>query len=123
MSSSVPDSVSMSDLEKFAENASTPELQQPLYDGLTQEQVEALDYKTLNKLSKKCNDPMVEKVILMAICHSWIKWHSDFAKVAAEDGNLEIAIPVARDAGKMQAAFTLIKDVLVDNDFINPICN
>ena len=121
MSSSVPDSISSEALEAFAKNAPTPDVEQPLYDGLTQDQVEALAYKTLNKLTKKCSDPMVEKVIMMAICHSWIKWHSEFANSAMEDGHPEIAIPVARDAGKMQAAFTLIRDVLVDNDFINPV--
>ena len=113
----------MSDLEKFAENASTPEIQQPLYDGLTQDQVEALVYKLLNKLSKKCSDPMAEKLLLMAVCNSWIKWHSDFAQHAFENGQPEIAIPVARDAGKMQAAFCLIRDVLVDNDFLSPTSN
>jgi len=59
MTQSVPDSVSMSDLESYAKKAATP-VEKPLYDGLTETEVQELAMETLRGMSRKCKDPMVE---------------------------------------------------------------
>ena len=84
MTSSIPDSVSMSDLEQFAKNAATPE-EERLYDGLTQSEVEELAMETLRGMTRKCKDPMVEKCVMLAIAASWIRWHTEMAQQIMPD--------------------------------------
>jgi len=76
MTSSIPDSVSMSDLESYAKKAATP-VEKPLYDGLTETEVQELAMETLRGMSKKCKDPMVEKCMMLAVAASWIRWHTE----------------------------------------------
>ncbi len=125
MTQSVPDSVSMADLESFAKNASTP-VEQPLYDGLTATEVQELAMETLRGMSRKCKDPMVEKCMMLAMAMSWIRWHTDLAQLAMQDvadcskgeEATEFATCLLRDAGKAQAIYTLVHDISMDNDFI-----
>jgi len=125
MTQSVPDSISMSDLESFAKKAVTP-VQKPLYDGLTKDEVQELAMETLRGMSRKCKDPMVEKCMMLAIAVSWIKWHTDLAQEimpATADSDkseeaTEFTTCLLRDAGKAQAIYTLAHDIGMDNDFI-----
>lgn len=124
MTQSVPDSVSMSDLEQFAKNVATSE-EERLYDGLAQSEVEELAMETLRGMSRKCKDPMVEKCIMLAITMSWIKWHTELAQAVMTDVSgpdsekaTEFATCLLRDAGKAQAIYTLVHDIGMDNDFI-----
>ena len=126
MTQSVPDSISMSDLESFAKNAATPVEEKRLYDGLTATEVQELAMETLRGLSRKCKDPMVEKCMMLAMAMSWIKWHTDLAQEimpATADSDkseeaTEFATCLLRDAGKAQAIYTLVHDIGMDNDFI-----
>ena len=126
MTQSVPDSISMSDLESFAKNAATPVEEKRLYDGLTAIEVQELAMETLRSLSRKCKDPMVEKCMMLAMAMSWIKWHTDLAQEimpASADSDkseeaTEFATCLLRDAGKAQAIYTLVHDIGMDNDFI-----
>lgn len=125
MTSSVPDSVSMSDLESFAKNAATP-VERPIYDGLTATEVQELAMETLRGMSRKCKDPMVEKCMMLAMAMSWIKWHTNLAQEimpatadsAKSEEATEFATCLLRDAGKAQAIYTLVHDIGMDNDFI-----
>ncbi len=126
MTQSVPDSVSMSDLESYAKKAATP-VEKPLYDGLTETEVQELAMETLRGMSRKCKDPMVEKCMMLAMAASWIRWHTDLAQEAmtvagvdCETGKAatEFVTCLLRDAGKAQAIYTLVHDISMDNDFI-----
>ena len=125
MTQSVPDSVSMSDLESYAKKAATP-VEKPLYDGLTATEVQELAMETLRGMSKKCKDPMVEKCMMLAMAASWIRWHTELAQLAMQDASdsdkgqqaTEFATCLLRDAGKAQAIYTLVHDISMDNDFI-----
>ena len=125
MTSSIPDSVSMSDLESFAKKAATP-VEQPLYDGLTATEVQELAMETLRGMSRKCKDPMVEKCVMLAIAMSWIKWHTEMgqeimpatADPKKEKEATEFSTCLLRDAGKAQGIYTLAHDIGMDNDFI-----
>ena len=126
MTSSIPDSVSMSDLESFAKNAASPVEEKRLYDGLTATEVQELAMETLRGMSRKCKDPMVEKCMMLAMAMSWIKWHTEMAQEimpATADSDkcaeaTEFATCLLRDAGKAQAIYTLAHDIGMDNDFI-----
>ena len=126
MTQSVPDSISMSDLESFAKNAATP-VEKPLYDGLTATEVQELAMETLRGMSRKCKDPMVEKCMMLAIAMSWVKWHTEMAQQAMTVAGVdcktgieatEFVTCLLRDAGKAQAIYTLVHDIGMDNDFI-----
>jgi hypothetical protein len=124
MTQSVPNSVSMSELEQFAKNAK-PSVEEPLYDGLTATEVGELAMETLRGMTRKCKDPMVEKCMMLAMAMSWVTWHTDLAQDIMSDvsgPNDEAATKFAtcllRDAGKAQAIYTLVHDISMDNDFI-----
>ena len=125
MTSSIPDSVSMSDLESFAKNAATP-VEERLYDGFTATEVQELAMETLRGMSRKCKDPMVEKCVMLAIAMSWIKWHTNLAQEimpatadsAKSEEATEFATCLLRDAGKAQSIYTLVHDIGMDHDFI-----
>ena len=126
MTQSVPDSISMSDLESFAKNAATPVEEKRLYDGLTATEVQELAMETLRGMTRKCKDPMVEKCMMLAMAASWIRWHTELAQLAMKDASdpakgeqaTEFATCLLRDAGKAQAIYTLVHDIGMDNDFI-----
>jgi hypothetical protein len=125
MTQSVPDSVSLSDLEAFAKKAAT-ETEPRLYDGLTATEVQELAMETLRGMSRKCKDPMVEKCMMLAMAMSWIKWHTELAQgvmPATSDSSkseeaTDFATALLRDAGKAQAIYMLVHDIGMDNDFI-----
>ena len=132
MTSSIPDSISTDELLRIQVNAepdfvpAEPSVEKPLYDGLTQAQVEELAMETLRGMTKKCKDPMVEKCMMLAVAASWIRWHTEMAQQAmpatadsdkAEQAT-EFATCLLRDAGKAQAIYTLVHDIGMDNDFI-----
>lgn len=126
MTKSVPDSISMSDLESFAKNATTPVEERRLYDGLTATEVQELAMETLRGMFRKCKDPMVEKCMMLAVAASWIRWQTELSQLAMQDASdpdkgeqaSEFAICLLRDAGKAQAIYTLVHDISMDNDFI-----
>ena len=126
MTQSVPDSISMSDLESFAKNAASPVEEKRLYDGLTATEVQKLAMETLRGMSRKCKDPMVEKCVMLAIAMSWIQWHTECGQeimpTTADPDKCaeatEFATCLLRDAGKAQAIYTLAHDISMDNDFI-----
>jgi hypothetical protein len=132
MTSSIPDAISTDELLRIQVNAepdfvpADPSVEKPLYDGLTQTEVEELAMETLRGMSKKCKDPMVEKCILLAVAASWIRWHTEMAQSVMPDtaeslrseAATEFATCLLRDAGKAQAIYTLVHDISMDNDFI-----
>ena len=67
MTSSIPDAISTDALLRLQVNAepdfvpAEPSKEKPLYDGLTETEVQELAMETLRGMSKKCKDPMVEK--------------------------------------------------------------
>ena len=131
-SSSIPDAISRDELLKIQVNAepdfvpAEPSKEEPLYDGLTETEVQDLAMETLRGMSKKCKDPMVEKCMMLAMAASWIRWHTEMAQQAmpatadcdqAEQAT-EFVTCLLRDAGKAQAIYTLVRDISMDNDFI-----
>ena len=132
MTSSIPNAISTDELLRIQVNAepdfvpAEPSKEEPLYDGLTQTQVEELAMETLRGMTRKCKDPMVEKCMMLAMAASWISWHTQLAQVAMQDASHSekgeeatgFATCLLRDAGKAQAIYTLVHDISMDNDFI-----
>lgn len=107
----------MDDLESLVKQAATPE-QEVLFDGLTEDQLNRAASAILTLMTQKCADPMLEKVILLRILGSWIEIHSTMAEYAVQEKDHEMAVNIARDAGKAQAAAQIIMSIGFENDFI-----
>ena len=132
MTSSIPDAISTDELLRLQVNAEAdyvpaePTEEKRLYDGLTATEVQELAMATLNAMSDKCKDPMVEKCMMLAMAVSWIKWHTELSQLAMQDVSdpakgeqaTEFATCLLRDAGKAQAIYTLVHDIQMDNDFV-----
>ena len=122
-SSSIPDSISKDALLALQVNAEAdfvPHEEQPLYDGLTQSEVEELAFKTLRDAAAICNDPMLMKVILLSIDYSWIVDHSEMALRAMADNETEASLHLGRDGGKAQAIYQIAQSIGFENDFTLP---
>ncbi len=85
------------------------------YDGLTKGQlIDQAEGFCTNALSK-CGDPMIHKIMMLHMLTHLIEWHNTSGE---EVNDVECRQAWHRDAGKLQAAYTLICDVgLGDNDF------
>ena len=93
MTSSIPDAISTDELLRIQVNAepdfvpTEPSKEKPLYDDLTQAQVQELAMETLRGMTRKRKDPMVEKCMMLAMAASWIQWHTDLAQLAMQDAS------------------------------------
>ena len=120
MTSSIPDAISKDDLLALQVNAEAdfvPDEDNAIYDGLTQQQVEELAFKTLRDAHEICSDPMLSKVLLLSLASSWLEMHSRMALDAMEEGENICALHIARDAGKCQDIYQIVHGIGFPNDF------
>lgn len=123
MTSSIPESFSMDDLEKAMETAPSEELlRHTIQDNddkeLTDEFIESVAQECLELATKKCNDPLVHKVMCMMIVSRMVEWHNHCAERQLEDGEVKSAACWYRDAGKFQAMMdSLVNIAIGPNDF------
>ena len=121
MSTSVPDGISFSDLEKLAkqapEDTSTPK---GPYDGLDKDELVELVEAIVDATHEKCGHPMVAKVMIMDIISRLLNWHCQMGLNAAEEGENKSAMYWHRDAGKLQSILCLIDGISMGpDDFTN----
>jgi len=123
MTSSIPDSISKDDLLALQVNAEpdfVPAEETGMYDGLTQSQVEELAFNTLKEAHAICSDPMLSKVLMLSLAHSWIEMHSIMALDAMKDEEHVCALHIARDGGKCQDLYQIVHSISFPNDFTVP---
>jgi hypothetical protein len=121
MTSSVPDSFNLDDLSAMLENAPQEE---DLHTAAanddkqeyTPEYIEKVAQETLELATEKCKDPLVHKVIMMAVCSRMIDWHTQVAMAQFEEGNEKSGICWMRDAGKFQAMMDSLVNIGVGPD-------
>ena len=123
MTQSIPDGFSMSELEALHEVARHEDDcrcekcadDERLFDGKTSDEVCDIAAKHLDAATDDCNDPIVHKVMALAIIENMIAWHT---KVGMNQENERSATAWLRDAGKFQAIANILTQVTVGpNDF------
>lgn len=122
MTSSIPDSFSMKDLEALASNAPR-EVEQEVdnSDELTQEQLTEIAQRHTLAALDECNQPIIHKAMLFQILSNMIDWHTRMGESMFEDKETEAGIAWLRDAGKFQSCLSILKEINVgENDFITP---
>jgi len=83
---------------------------------LTPEYIQNIAEEALDFASSKCKDPLVHKVIMMAICSRMIEWHTHVAMTQFEEGNEQSGTCWMRDAGKFQAMMDSLVNIGVGPD-------
>ena len=120
MTSSVPESFNMDQLSELLETAqSEDELHQPADNSdkeLTPEFIEDCATKALDLATELCPDPLVHKVMMMAICSRMIEWHTQTALRQFEEGHEKSGTCWMRDAGKFQAMMDSLVNIGVGPD-------
>ena len=124
MTSSIPDSFNMDELEKALELAPREEdLGRAVIDNsedkeLSSEFIESVAQECLELATEKCNDPLVHKVMCMMIVSRMIAWHNDCAERQLDEGEIKSAGCWYRDAGKFQAMMdSLVNIAIGPNDY------
>ena len=120
MTSSVPDSFSMDDLEKALETA-VPDIvdihnEDNADKELTPEFIEKIANEALEFATDKCPDPLVHKVMAMMIISRMVDWHRNVAKRQLEDGNKPSMGAWMRDAGKFQSIMDILCNIAIGPD-------
>ena len=123
MTSSIPNSFSMDDLQNLldkapVENETTePTGEGPFGDqGLTINQLEDLVEKVIDESLEQCNDPMLHKVIMLTLAMRFASWHDHVAQKCRDEGQDKQAAAWQRDAGKFQAVMDILCSVTIGPD-------
>ena len=82
----------------------------------TPEYIEQVAQDCLEFASEKVKDPLVHKVMMMAICSRMIDWHTQVAISQFEEGNERSGTCWMRDAGKFQAMMDSLVNIGVGPD-------
>ena len=121
MSTSVPDGISFSDLQKLAEQApeetSTPK---GPYAGLDKEELLELVETIVDDAHEKCGHPMIAKIMIIDIVTRLLNWHSRSGIDANKEGEFTAGMYWHRDAGKLQSILCLIDTISMGPDDFNP---
>ena len=120
MTSSVPESISMDDLNAALETAPAEEELRSNLDKreYSQEYIEQVASDALDMASDLVKDPVVHKVMAMMIVNRMVTWHTMVGDSQLKDGNQDTAVCWFRDAGKFQAMMdSLIQITVGDRDF------
>ena len=119
MTASVPESISMDDLNALSEIAPAEEelrsnLEKREY---SQEYIEKAAEDALDMASDLVKDPVVHKVMAMMIINRMITWHTMVGEANLENSK-DSAVCWFRDAGKFQSMMDSLMMITVgDHDF------
>ena len=120
MTSAVPESISMDDLNAALESAPAEDELRSNVDKreYTQEYIEQVASDALDMASDLVKDPLVHKVMAMMIVNRMVTWHTVVGEANLKEGSQDTAICWFRDAGKFQAMLdSLIQITIGDSDF------
>ena len=117
MTSSIPESFSMDDLEKALETA-VPDIVDIHNEDkeLSPEFIESVALEALDAATEKCPDPLVHKVMAMMVISRMVDWHKGVAMRQLEEGNRESMGAWMRDAGKFQAVMDILCSIAIGPD-------
>ena len=117
MTTTTPDSIGSDKLQELIESA--PETNTDNagpYDGLTKDQLGELVKRTLDTFDERCQHPMAQKLMALIIISNGIGWHTMAGNKEFKNDDPKSATCWLRDAGKLQAAASLLEDVSYGND-------
>ena len=121
---STPDSVSMSDLMAFSEQAQERETEQkleapkPFPNERTADEFHKDVLEGLEKLHEDNMHPMFAKVVAISMLSKLMEWHTERGKSEFTEDNTDCGVCWLRDAGKLQAAMQMLHNVGLPDDYL-----
>ena len=121
--SQIPESISLETLAELAKSAEQ-EPEAPAekgngpFDGLTKGQLIDAAEEIISAAMDKCADPMIHKMMAVMILSKMVEWHTHIGieRISEDERS---GVSWLRDAGKLQAAWSLITEVgLGPTDFL-----
>ena len=119
----IPDGISLEDLQALASQAEQePEL--PVkgdgpYDGMSKGQLIDAAEEIISAAMDTCADPMIHKMMAVMIISKMVEWHTQIGLEQLKRDEEKCGTSWLRDAGKLQAAWSLISEVgLGPTDFL-----
>ena len=117
---SLPDGVSMADLQKMMDKAAKPETEKSdgPFLGYTQEQVVEIAEGFMAAADEKLSHPILAKVVMHMLLVRMIEWHTNAGVHVARDSKADDDSFVywLRDAGKFQAMLATLSGISVCNE-------
>ena len=121
LTSSIPNSFSSEDLERLLENAPTEETMPTKVEDMDPEQIAEFATKLVDDSLQFCDGPLLHKVMALTIINRLIEWHTTIGVTEFENDSPENGVSWLRDAGKLQAALSQLREVGVgDSEFTVP---
>ena len=124
MTSSIPDGISFSDLEKLsaaAQSEDVPQEQAPAPQNLSEEELKDLVEAAFDKSMELCGNPLFHKLLIMRMSYHFVEWHTSVGQKMFAEGEEAAGTCWLRDAGKFQALGDIIASInLGPDDFITP---
>ena len=122
MTASVPNEISMDELNVLFESAtqeSAIQLAKPDEDGCySEEQIMDVVCDALAQISQIIPDPAAHKFAMLKIADNMARWHTAVAQTAYAEGKDDSGEAWLRDAGKFQAIMDIATSIhLGDNDY------
>ena len=116
MTSSIPDSFNIDDLEQLLEDAPLDIVDRPVekqeYES-REEEISAIADKALIWATEQVNDPLVHKVMMMNIAARMVEWHTNIGVKMIDDGEEQSGVCWLRDAGKFQSMLDSLCNISV----------
>lgn len=113
MTSSIPNSMSSDDLQRFLENAQPEETTESQY---TRELIEKTADRLVQEAVQVCPDPLVHKAMVVHIVNGLISWHDKISEQMFDRGETKSAIAWAADKGKFQAMMNILYTINLGED-------
>ena len=122
MTASVPNEISMDELNVLFESAtqeSAIQLAKPDEDGCySEEQIMDVACDALKQIAEIIPDPAAHKFAMIKIADNMARWHTAVAQQAYAEGKDDSGEAWLRDAGKFQAIMDIATSIhLGDNDY------
>ena len=116
MTSSIPDSFNVEDLEQLLEDAPLDIVDRPVekqeYES-REEEISAIADKALIWATEQVDDPLVHKVMMMNIAARMVEWHTNIGVKMIDDGEEQSGVCWLRDAGKFQSMLDSLCNISV----------
>ena len=114
MTSSIPDSFSIDDLQAMLENAPSED-ETTKCDCNANSHLDDLD-AAMTALNQVSEDPLTHKLVVIQILHNLFDWHDAVGAKCIRQGESKSAQAWLRDAGKFQAIMNILQTISVDDD-------
>ena len=111
MTSSIPDSFNLDELQAMLENA--PSEDEPC--SCNHDVIDTAN-EIFQLICEKSQDPVVHKVIIMHILHDLFDWHNTVGTRIVSEGDSKQASAWLKDAGKFQAIQNILCTISVSDD-------